>query len=335
MKTYTNYPLKHFHTFATDVYAPNLLLIENDDDIVKLIDDSFFEKDYYILGWGSNVLFLRVPENVVVVRTKGISVVDENDEFVWVKAKAGELWDDFVSFCVEQNWGGLENLSLIPGTVGASPVQNIGAYGVEVKDTIQKVDAINLITGEKRQFSNDDCAFSYRNSYFKLHVDEKWLITDVLFKLTKINHRYVLNYGNLKNELTGQSISLSTIRQKIIDIRRQKLPDPELLGNAGSFFKNPIVEAPVFANIQQSYPDMPFFKTEDDRIKIPAAWLIEKAGLKGSRVGDVGTYPLQPLVIVNYGKATPHEIYRFSETIVNAVFEKFNVKLEREVNIVV
>lgn len=185
MKIYINHPLKRFHTFATDVYAPNLLLIENDDDLVTLIDEGFFQKDYYILGWGSNVLFLRMPEYVIVVRIKGISVIDENENFVWVRAKAGEVWDDFVNYCVERNWGGLENLSLIPGTVGASPVQNIGAYGVEVKNTIQTVVAINLITLERREFTNYDCCFSYRNSYFKIHNDEKWLITEVIFKLTK------------------------------------------------------------------------------------------------------------------------------------------------------
>ncbi len=325
--------MKHLHTFGTDVYAPNLLVIENDDDLVKLLNDGFLQKDYYILGGGSNVLFLRVPEYVIVIRIKGIGVVDENEHFVWVRAKAGEIWDNFVGYCVEQNWGGLENLSLIPGTVGASPIQNIGAYGVEVKDTIQIVDAINLITFEKRKFTNNDCCFSYRNSYFK-SSDEKWLITEVLFKLTKKNHRFVLNYGNLINELTGHTISLSTVRQRIIDIRKKKLPEPQLLGNAGSFFKNPIVDASVFNDLLPCYPDMPFFRTEDNKIKIPAAWLIEKAGLKGYRVGDTGTYPMQPLVIVNYGKATPQDIYHFSEIIVNKVFDKFKVKLEREVNVV-
>ncbi|MCX7862875.1 MAG: UDP-N-acetylmuramate dehydrogenase [Bacteroidales bacterium] len=334
MKKFKNLSLKNFHTFRTDIVSNNLYVIENDEDILQLFNNGIFGDDYYILGSGSNVLFLRIPTHIIIISTKGKTIINENEDYVWINVKAGEIWDEFVTFCIANNWGGVENLSYIPGTVGACPIQNIGAYGVEVKDVIESVWALNLLSGEKKEFSNNDCCFAYRNSYFKIYNNEKWLITDVLFKLTKRNHKYNLSYGNLKKEFENEKIDLENIRKKIILQRLSKLPDPKVLGNAGSFFKNPILEKNKFHTLQQQYPDIPYFEYDYHHVKIPAAWLIEKAGMKGYRIGNVGTHEHQPLVIVNYNNATPYEIYEFSEKIIKEVNNCFNIRLEREVNII-
>jgi len=331
MKKFLNYPLENIHTFKVKGIIPQYIELESNNEI-----DIFFKSkfsNYYILGGGSNVLFLNIPEIIIKLSTKGIKVIDENNDYVFVSAKAGEIWDDFVNYCVNRNWGGLENLSLIPGTVGASPIQNIGAHGVEIKDSFYKLTAVNLLNGQIKDFYKEECNFSYRDSYFKKNKNEKWLILEVVFKLTKNNHNYCLTYGDLKKEFANKEVSLKAIRETIIKRRQAKLPDPAILGNAGSFFKNPFITFQQLENIKNTFPDVPFFQ-EGQLYKIPAAWLIEKAGLKGLRKGNTGTYHLQPLVIVNYGEATAKEILYFSEYIVESVFNKFNIKLEREVNVI-
>jgi|YNPMSStandDraft_1061717.scaffolds.fasta_scaffold00111_21 UDP-N-acetylmuramate dehydrogenase len=334
MKEYYNLPLKHLHTFGIEQYSKRLIEIENEIEINELINSGVFNDDFFVLGGGSNVLFLNIPTVIVRICTKGIEKINENNEFVWIKAKAGEIWDSFVEFCVNNNWGGLENMSLIPGTVGASPIQNIGAHGAEIKDSLYELKAINLKTKQIKIFNNNECEFSYRDSIFKKNKTEKWLITEVVFKLTKKNHFYNLSYGNLKEYFANKEVSLKAIREYVIYQRNAKLPNPNDLGNAGSFFKNPIVDKQTLNKLQKFDKQVPFFVVDNHFYKIPAAWLIEKAGLKGYRKGNVGTYHKQPLVIVNYGGAVAQEIYLFSEFIVNEVFNKFGIKLEREVNII-
>ncbi len=332
MKIYQNVSLKGFHTFHVEVTAKTFIELEQFEEIDYILDN-LQATLLFILGGGSNVLFLKQPEVVLRVNFRGIHIVDENEDFVWLSAKAGEPWDDFVAYCVSQGWGGLENLSLIPGTVGASPIQNIGAYGVEVKDTIWKVNAIHLLTGVRKSFYAKDCNFSYRDSYFKQHPDEKWLIYEVIYKLTKKHHRYNISYGNLATEFKEKPVSLQSIRQFVIQQRQSKLPDPDEYGNAGSFFKNPVVDITKLNDLKKIDSSVPYFEHQDGNYKVPAAWLIEKAGLKGIRNGNVGTFPRQPLVIVNYGGASSQEIFDFSAFIIQTVVEKFGIELEREVNV--
>ncbi len=334
MKQYYNLPLKDLHTFGIEQHAKRTIEIENDNEIYELINLGVLNDDYFILGGGSNVLFLNVPSLIVRVCTKGIEIVFENNDYVHIKAKAGEIWDNFVDYCVKNGWGGLENLSLIPGTVGASPIQNIGAYGSEIKDSFVELTAINLKTKEQKVYKNHECHFSYRDSFFKKNITEKWFITEVVFRLTKTKHNYNLTYGNLKEYFANKDVSLNAIRKYIIQQRTEKLPNPKELGNAGSFFKNPIVDIVVLNKLRNFDEQVPYFTFDEKYFKIPAAWLIEKAGLKGYRCGNVGTYPKQSLVIVNYGGSTAKEIYDFSEYIISQIMQKFNIKLEREVNIV-
>lgn len=334
MKEFYKLSLKNLHTFGVNVYSKKIIEVESESDVFELIDLGVFNNDFFILGAGSNVLFLNIPSAIVRVNIKGIEIISENDEFVLVKAKAGEIWDNFVEFCVENNWGGLENLSLIPGTVGASPVQNIGAHGVEIKDCLWELKCINLDTKEIKVLRNNECEFSYRDSIFKKNKKEKLLITEVVFKLTKKNHAYNLSYGHLEQYFSDKEVSLKAIREFIVSQRMEKLPDPEKLGNAGSFFKNPIVDISILKELKQFDEHVPHFVFGENLYKVPAAWLIEKSGLKGYRLGNVGTYSKQPLVIVNYGDATSEEIYNFSEFIINTVYQKFNITLEREVNVI-
>jgi len=334
MKTYSNISLKPYHTFGIDIKAPLLIEIENLDDVYQLKNEVAFDKSYYVLGGGSNVLFLNIPEVVFKINIKGIEIAKQNEDNVWVTVKAGEEWDTFVEYCVKNNFGGVENLSLIPGTAGAAPVQNIGAYGMEIKDTFESLKAINLNDFTIKEFSNKECQFAYRNSFFKNKENRHWIILETTYKLTKHNHHFVLNYGNILTALNDRPITLQTIRDIVIQQRTSKLPDVNLLGNAGSFFKNPYISLSKFETLKATYPSVPSFQADSSKIKIPAAWLIEQSGLKGFRMDNVGTYEKQPLVIVNYGNATTKEILDFSDFIINTVKEKFDITLEREVNIV-
>lgn len=289
-----------------------------------------------LLGGGSNILFTQ-PFDGLILKNEigGIEVVEENDVHVLVRVGGGVVWHQFVMYAVSQNWGGVENLSLIPGCIGASPIQNIGAYGVELKDVMESLEAYHLQDGEVIQFTNAECAFGYRESVFKNKYKGDFAILSVTFRLHK---RPWLNtsYGAIEQELERMGVSSPTIKDvsaAVIHIRQSKLPDPEKIGNAGSFFKNPVISNEQFAAIKQDCPDLPGFPGSDGTTKVPAAWLIEHCGWKGYRKDDAGVHQKQPLVLVNYGNATGKEILELSEQILQSVSLRFNIWLEREVNI--
>ncbi|HAI79811.1 MAG TPA: UDP-N-acetylenolpyruvoylglucosamine reductase, partial [Chryseobacterium sp.] len=290
------------------------------------------------LGGGSNILFTQDFGGLVIkLNLKGISEEFLNENEVLVTAKAGENWHEFVQFCLSENYGGLENLSLIPGNVGTSPMQNIGAYGTEIKDTFVKCKVLNIETLEIEEFNKEECGFGYRDSIFKREGKGKYVILEVTFKLSTKNHQIKTEYGAIKNELDKLGIENPTIQdvsRAVISIRQSKLPDPQILGNAGSFFKNPTIPLQQFTEVQNSYPQMPNYPN-GEMVKIPAGWLIEQCGWKGKQVGNVASHELQALVIVNKtGNATGKEIYDFSTMIIESVKDKFGIVLEREVNIV-
>ncbi len=284
------------------------------------------------MGGGSNILFTEDYKGTVVdIKNKGIHVVEETKNHVFIKASAGEVWDDFVSFCVINEYVGVENLSLIPGRVGASPVQNIGAYGVEAKDVIHSVGAINIETLREKSFSNNECNFAYRESIFKNLLNSQYIITDVIFKLSK-KAEFKIDYGTIRSELKNFSnINLKSIRQAVVNIRQSKLPDIENLPNAGSFFKNPVIEEYHYKKLKGNFPELVSYKADNCKVKLAAGQLIDLCGWKGEREGDVGVHDKQALVIVNYGDATGVEILNFSQRIQKSVFDEFNVKIQREV----
>jgi UDP-N-acetylmuramate dehydrogenase len=287
------------------------------------------------MGGGSNLLFTADFKGIIYYPSiKGLEIIKMNESNVWVKAYAGENWDQFVAYCTERNWGGIENLSLIPGNVGACPIQNIGAYGVEVKDCIDSVEALDITTGETRLFTNKECKFGYRDSIFKNEAANRYLVVSVIFCLA-LNPSVNTQYKDVLEELKHfEKVTVATIRQAIINIRQRKLPDPEELGNAGSFFKNPVIDMERFKEIRNQYPEVPMYPVSENAVKIPAAWLIQNVGWKGKREGNTGTHPNQPLVIVNYGGATGSEIIIFAKKIQESVFNKFHVELEMEVRII-
>lgn len=278
-----------------------------------------------------------IEKLVVHIDIKGVSIDQENENEVFLTVNAGENWHEFVLWCVDNNYGGLENLSLIPGNVGTCPIQNIGAYGVEVKDTITKVEALHIETGKLVQFSNEECKFGYRNSIFKNEVKGNYIITSVSFKLTKQNHNFNTSYGAIETELTSKNITkpnLKNISDAVIAIRKSKLPDPKEIGNSGSFFKNPVITKAHFLTLQKTYPEIPSYIVSENQVKVPAGWLIEKAGFKGKRFGDFGVHKKQALVLVNYNNATGKDIYNLAETIQKEIKSKFDIKLEIEVNVI-
>jgi len=332
---FKNYSLKERNSFGLDVSSSYFFESENKEDLIHFFRE---QKDsqsvIMVLGEGSNTLFTKNFEGIIVhPALKGIKIISENEEQVIVRVQAGENWDEFVEYCVSNNWSGLENLSLIPGSVGSCPVQNIGAYGCEVKDSIISVEGFFTNSGEEKTFLNDECKFEYRNSIFKSQLKKTFLITAVNFELGKI-HKFNLSYGPVEKEFRSKPIQdLRSLRQTIIEIRESKLPDPKKYGNAGSFFKNPVISKTDFAILIKKYADIPNYPAGAEEIKIPAAWLIEKSGWKGVREGDTGTFPSQPLVIVNYGNATGRAIIDFANKIALSVKDMFGVELEMEVNI--
>jgi UDP-N-acetylmuramate dehydrogenase len=308
------------------------------DDIKKVIDClEYANKEHtelFVLGGGSNILFTQNFNGIVLHPVlKGIELVKEDSDYVYIKAYAGENWDDFVAYTVYKGWQGLENLSLIPGNVGASPIQNIGAYGVEVKDLITEVEYIQVADGVLRTLKNRDCLFGYRDSIFKKELKGKFVMISAVFRLNK-NAVFKLDYGALKDEVNKRGdIIIKNVRESVIAIRESKLPDHKDLGNAGSFFKNPVVDSETYHRIKKQHPDLPEYPSGES-FKIPAAWLIQKSGLKGVRSGNVGTHINQPLVIVNYGNATGTDIKLFSEHIQNTVYDMFGIQLQTEVNFI-
>jgi UDP-N-acetylmuramate dehydrogenase len=291
-----------------------------------------------VLGGGSNVLFTRdFPGAILLNEVPGISAVREDEQHVWVRVGAGVPWHQLVLHCVDHGWGGLENLSLIPGKVGAAPMQNIGAYGVEIKDTFVELEALRIQDGALVTFDREACRFGYRESYFKREGRDRYVILHVTFQLAKAPHTVNTSYGNIREELERKGITAPTIKdvsEAVIAIRRSKLPDPAVIGNAGSFFKNPVVPAAVAEHIRQQHPDMPAYPAGEGVVKLAAGWLIEKAGWKGHRANGHGVHDRQALVLVNHGGDTGNEIHALSGEIMQSIQERFGVELEREVNIV-
>ncbi len=337
MEISRNASLKSFNTFGIDVKAKSLVAVKSIDELITVLQNNYSE-DLLILGGGSNMLLTKdVDVNVIHIDIKGIEVVRETEEFVFVKASAGENWHQFVLYTLENNWGGLENLSLIPGNVGTSPIQNIGAYGVELKDLFVSCEAIDVQTLEIENFTAAECEFDYRNSIFKHKVKGKYIITNVIFKLSKINHKLLTNYGAINEAIKDMGIENPGIRDvsnAVIKIRQQKLPDPKELGNSGSFFKNPVITFEEFEILRAQFPEIPNYILGKGFVKIPAGWLIDKAGLKGYREGDAGVHKNQALVLVNYGNATGKDILNLAKKIQAEILNTFNISLEPEVNII-
>lgn len=322
------------NTFGLNVEAAVFLEYNSVEELEELIAAGRITSPYLHIGGGSNLLFTGDYEGVILhSRIGGIEVTEEDEETVSVRVGAGVVWDDFVAYCVEQGWYGAENLSLIPGEVGASAVQNIGAYGVEVKDLISAVETVN-IQGLKRVYQIDECGYSYRNSVFKCPEMKQVFVTYVCFRLGKKEH-YTLDYGTIRQELEKcPAVDLKTLRRVIIRIRDSKLPDPKVLGNAGSFFMNPIVPRGVFEALQKQYPQMPFYELDADRIKIPAGWMIDRCGWKGKSLGRAAVHDKQALVLVNRGGATGADIVALSNAVRASVREKFGIDIHPEVNFI-
>lgn len=322
------------NTFGIDVEAAVFLEYYSVEELEEIIAAGRITVPYLHIGGGSNLLFTDNYRGVILhSRIGGIEVLKEDDKAVTVRVGAGVVWDDFVAYCVENGWYGVENLSLIPGEVGASAVQNIGAYGVEVKDLIFSVETIN-VQGMRRTYSVEECGYSYRNSIFKRPEMKQVFVTHVCFQLSKQEH-YVLDYGTIRQELEKcPLVELKTLRQIIIRIRESKLPDPKVLGNAGSFFMNPVVSRGVFEALQKSYPQMPFYELDTDKVKIPAGWMIEQCGWKGKSMGAAAVHDKQALVLVNRGGATGADIVALSDAIRSSVLEKFGIEIHPEVNFI-
>lgn len=333
MQIQQNISLKPYNTFGIDVQARQFGTFHNVDELQEALEANAHPM---ILGGGSNILLTKNVDGLVLKNElTGIEVLREDEQHVYVKAAAGENWHRFVMFCVERNFGGVENLALIPGNCGASPMQNIGAYGVEIKDTFYELEAFHLQDKKIITFNAADCAFGYRESVFKRKYRNQFVILNVTFRLSK-NPSYNTSYGAIEQELEKmqvQELSTKAIAQAVINIRSSKLPDPNQIGNAGSFFKNPTLPSAELSRLQSIHPQIPFYVVDEQHIKIPAGWLIEQLGWKGYREGDAGCHAKQALVLVNYGSATGQQVYELSEKILQSVSEKFGITLEREVNI--
>ena len=332
-----HFSLKEHNTFGIEAFAKYFVSVSNENQLVNILKN-FNSQPLFILGGGSNLLLTKDIEALVLqINLKGIEISNENNDTIYVKASAGENWHEFVLWTLDKNYGGLENLSLIPGNVGTTPIQNIGAYGVEIKDVFESCEAINIQTLEKKQFSKKECLFSYRESIFKNDAKGKYIITSVTFRLTKINHQIHSGYGDIEAELANNNIEIPTIQdisQAVIKIRERKLPNPKELGNSGSFFKNPIISTSDFEKIKEAHPDVPSYKINENEVKVPAGWLIEQSGFKGKRFGNTGIHKNQALVLVNYGDAKGIEVWELAQKIQATILENFNIKIEVEVNVI-
>jgi UDP-N-acetylmuramate dehydrogenase len=330
-----NISLKEYNTFGVECYAKRFVSIESFYQLQQLLKN---EHDVFLISGGSNMLLTKnIDKLVVLINIKGISIDQENENAVHLTVNSGENWHEFVLWCISQDFGGLENLSLIPGNVGTCPIQNIGAYGVEVKDTITKVEVLEIETGKLVTFSNADCNFGYRNSIFKNESKGTYVLTAVSFRLTKKTHQLNTSYGAIETALQEQNISNPTIKNisdAVISIRKSKLPDPKEIGNGGSFFKNPVISKTQFLELQKEYPKIPSYRISNTEVKVPAGWLIEQADFKGKRFGDFGVHEKQALVLVNYGNASGKEIHELAQKIQETILTKFGIPLEIEVNII-
>ena len=328
-----NVSLKHYNTFGVDVNAKAFASVKSLEDLKNILKSN--PSKLLVLGGGSNILLTKnVEELVLHINLKGIEICEKNNKTTQIKVAAGENWHDFVMWTLDRNLGGLENLSLIPGNIGTAPIQNIGAYGVELKDSFISCEAVNLKTLEIEIFSNDDCKFEYRNSIFKSEYKGQYIITSVTFELTNIDHKLKTAYGAITTKLKQMGVLTPTIQnvsKAVIAIRQSKLPDPKKLGNSGSFFKNPVVSKETFETLLKQFPNMPNYAVSEMEVKIPAGWLIETAGFKGKTFGNHGVHKHQALVLVNYGGASGHDILALSKLIQTTIKTIFGIVLETEV----
>jgi len=337
MTIQNNFSLKKYNTFGIEAKAKQFVAVNSIEDLNTILKEHQSEPKF-ILGGGSNMLLTQDIEALVIhIDLKGKKVLKEDDNFVWVESQAGENWHEFVLWSIDQNFGGLENMSLIPGNVGTTPVQNIGAYGTEIKDTFISCDAMNIASQEMKTFTKEDCNFGYRESIFKHEAKDQFIITSVVFKLTRRDHKINTSYGDITKELEKQNVttpSLKDVSNAVIAIRQSKLPDPAALGNSGSFFKNPIIPKEQYEKVHALHPEMPHYVVSETEVKVPAGWLIEKAGFKGKRFGDAGIHKNQALVLVNYGNATGQEILSVSRDIQATILKEFGIAIEAEVNVI-
>lgn len=331
-----NINITPFTTFGVEVSSRYFATFSSIEELRKLLAE-VKDQQLLVLGGGSNMLFRKDYEGITIKNEiTGISVIEENEESVLLKVGAGEVWHNFVLYSIEHNLGGIENLSLIPGSVGASPMQNIGAYGVEIKDVFDSLEAIEIATGELHTFSHQDCQFGYRESVFKKELKGKYIIVSVSYKLSK-QPKLNTSYGAINSELAKRGItqpSIKDVSDVVIAIRQSKLPDPKEIGNAGSFFKNPVIPKSHYIALQKTYENIPSYPVSEDTVKVPAGWLIDNAGWKGKTIGEYGVHKNQALVLVNYGKASGNDIFQLSEDIIADIYKRYQIKLEREVNII-
>ncbi|MBK3518499.1 UDP-N-acetylmuramate dehydrogenase [Carboxylicivirga marina] len=328
--------LRTYNTFGIEAKADEFITCNSIDDIkstLKYLKNN--PQPYLILGGGSNILFCKDFEGIIIhPQITDITLLKQDDSNVWLEVGAGVVWDDLVEHCVNNNWYGLENLSYIPGNVGASPVQNIGAYGVEAKDCIESVNGFYIDSTEAFELSNNECRFAYRQSIFKSELKNKTIISSVVFKLNK-QESYKLNYGDVKEQVESfGKVTLRSVRQTITNIRKSKLPEPEEMGNAGSFFKNPVIGIELFQEIKGQYPTIPSYPISEQLVKVPAGWLIEQSGWKGKAIGDAAVHSKQALVLINKGNATGNDILKLAHQIIKDVNNQFNITIEPEVNII-
>lgn len=330
-----NVSLKTLNTFGIDALAEKFAEVTSVAELSAIIEA---HKDVFILSGGSNILLTKnIDKPVVFLNTKGLDIIKRNSTEVLVTAQAGENWHEFVCWCLSHDFGGLENLSLIPGNVGTSPMQNIGAYGVEIKDCFESLEALEISTGQIKKFTAKECAFGYRESVFKNDLKGKYIILNVTFKLSTSSHQIKADYGAIKDQLALDGVispSIQDISNAVIAIRQSKLPDPKEIGNSGSFFKNPVISASHFSTIKTMDPEVPHYRIAEDAIKVPAGWLVEKCGFKGKRFGDAGVHKKQALVLVNYDQAKGSDILALAKTIQSEVSRQFGIDLEMEVNII-
>lgn len=337
MEIQHHFSLKNYNTFGIEASAKQFVAVHSNEQLKNILNQNK-QQQKFILGGGSNMLLTKDIDALVIhIDLKGKKIIEENEDFVWVESQAGENWHEFVLWTINQNFGGLENMSLIPGNVGTTPVQNIGAYGTEIKDTFISCEAISIENQEKKIFTKEECRFGYRESIFKNEAKDQYVITSVVFKLTKKNHKINTSYGDILTELIKKNIAdptLKDVSNAVIAIRQSKLPDPKKLGNSGSFFKNPILLKLDFERIHKKFPEIKYYNISETEVKVPAGWLIEQAGFKGKRFGDAGIHEKQALVLVNYGNATGQEILNVSKNIQETIFKKFGIYIEAEVNVI-
>ena len=331
----SNFSLKNYNTFNIDVKSDKFISINSEDQLINFLSQYKNEENIFVLGGGSNVLFSKDYKGTIVhISIKGKKIIEELDDSIIIEVNSGENWHEFVKWSIENNYGGIENLSLIPGNVGAAPIQNIGAYGVELKDVFDSCRVLSIDSKKIQHYNKGECQFDYRTSVFKSKPKNKYIILSIRLKLTKEPHSYNLSYDSLKDRFKGKEINLSNISEEIIKIRESKLPDPKKIGNCGSFFKNPFIDSMKLDKLLEKYPELPYHKSHNGLYKIPAAWLIEKMGFKDKNLGDAGVYINQPLVVVNNGNASGSDILNFTNSIKKSVQEEFNIDLEEEVNII-